>query len=132
MIAALPESDSKALLPKLRVKPVPTASGIAVVAGMSKPHWWPHIATTGNICVYCPDGPDSDFEHSTQSYTGYEPTRNSGKVEFILMGGTFMTLPVVTVITLLEICMMHYRDTLLPMLKRLLPTLSMVLLNLTI
>ena len=23
---------------------------------------------------YCPGGPDSDFEYSTQSYTGYEPT----------------------------------------------------------
>ena len=34
----------------------------------------PHIATTGAICVYCPGGPDSDFEYSTQSYTGYEPT----------------------------------------------------------
>ncbi|RXH96088.1 hypothetical protein DVH24_008588 [Malus domestica] len=41
---------------------------------MSKPHRCPHIATTGNICVYCPGGPDSDFEYSTQSYTGYEPT----------------------------------------------------------
>jgi elongator complex protein 3 len=29
---------------------------------------------TGNVCVYCPGGPDSDFEYSTQSYTGYEPT----------------------------------------------------------
>lgn len=26
------------------------------------------------VCVYCPGGPDSDFEYSTQSYTGYEPT----------------------------------------------------------
>ena len=34
----------------------------------------PHINFTGNICVYCPGGPDSDFEYSTQSYTGYEPT----------------------------------------------------------
>ena len=74
MIVALPKSDCGALLPKLRVKPVPTASGIVVVAGMSKLHRWPHIATTGNICVYCPGGPDSDFERSTQSYTGYEPT----------------------------------------------------------
>jgi elongator complex protein 3 len=41
---------------------------------MSKPHRCPHIATTGNICIYCPGGPDSDFEYSTQSYTGYEPT----------------------------------------------------------
>ena len=44
------------------------------MAVMSKPHRCPHIATTGNICVYCPGGPDSDFEYSTQSYTGYEPT----------------------------------------------------------
>lgn len=74
MIAALPDSEREALLPKLRAKPVRTASGIAVVAVMSKPHRCPHIATTGNICVYCPGGPDSDFEYSTQSYTGYEPT----------------------------------------------------------
>lgn len=74
MIAALPDSERDALLPKLRAKPVRTASGIAVVAVMSKPHRCPHIATTGNICVYCPGGPDSDFEYSTQSYTGYEPT----------------------------------------------------------
>jgi elongator complex protein 3 len=74
MIAALPESDRDLVLPRLRAKPVRTASGIAVVAVMSKPHRCPHIATTGNICVYCPGGPDSDFEYSTQSYTGYEPT----------------------------------------------------------
>jgi histone acetyltransferase (RNA polymerase elongator complex component) len=47
---------------------------ICVVAVMSKPHRCPHIAMTGNVCVYCPGGPDSDFEYSTQSYTGYEPT----------------------------------------------------------
>nr|ASU54214.1 histone acetyltransferase [Hevea brasiliensis] len=119
MIAALPESDRDSLLPKLRAKPVRTASGIAVVAVMSKPHRCPHIATTGNIFVYCPGGPDSDFEYSTQSYTGYEPTsmrairarynpyvqarsridqlkrlgHSVDKVEFILMGGTFMSLP---------------------------------------
>ncbi|GKC62215.1 elongator complex protein 3 [Tanacetum coccineum] len=74
MIAALPDNEREVLLPKLRAKPVRTASGIAVVAVMSKPHRCPHIATTGNICVYCPGGPDSDFEYSTQSYTGYEPT----------------------------------------------------------
>jgi histone acetyltransferase (RNA polymerase elongator complex component) len=55
---------------RLRAKPVRTASGIAVVAVMSKPHRCPHIATTGAVCVYCPGGPDSDFEYSTQSYTG--------------------------------------------------------------
>lgn len=119
IIAAVPEEHKASLLPQLRAKPVRTASGIAVVAVMSKPHRCPHIATTGNICVYCPGGPDSDFEYSTQSYTGYEPTsmrairarynpyvqargrvdqlRKLGhtvdKVEFILMGGTFMSLP---------------------------------------
>ncbi|KAA3676505.1 elongator complex protein 3 [Paragonimus westermani] len=67
---------------------------------------------------YCPGGPDSDFEYSTQSYTGYEPTSMRAirarynpyiqtrhrieqlqqlghacdKVEFIVMGGTFMCL----------------------------------------
>ena len=41
---------------------------------MCKPHRCPHLSLTGNICVYCPGGPDSDFEYSTQSYTGYEPT----------------------------------------------------------
>lgn len=68
--------------------------------------------------MYCPGGPDSDFEYSTQSYTGYEPTsmrairarydpyeqargrvdqikalgHSVDKVEYIIMGGTFMSL----------------------------------------
>lgn len=118
IIAAIPEQFRKALLPALKTKPIRTASGIAVVAVMCKPHRCPHIAMTGNICVYCPGGPDSDFEYSTQAYTGYEPTsmrairarynpylqtRNRidqlkrlghsvDKVEFIIMGGTFMSL----------------------------------------
>ncbi|KAH9981395.1 hypothetical protein BGW80DRAFT_1504218 [Lactifluus volemus] len=96
----------KALLPKLKARPIRTASGIAVVAVMCKPHRCPHIAMTGNICVYCPGGPDSDFDYSTQSYTGYEPTsmrairarydpyeQTRGRVEFIIMGGTFMSMP---------------------------------------
>ena len=76
MLAAVNGNVAQHLTPprRLRAKPVRTASGIAVVAVMSKPHRCPHIATTGNICVYCPGGPDSDFEYSTQSYTGYEPT----------------------------------------------------------
>lgn len=118
LLAAVPSAKRDVLAPLLRAKPVRTASGIAVVAVMSKPHRCPHIATTGNICVYCPGGPDSDFEYSTQSYTGYEPTsmrairarydpyvqvrgrveqlarigHSVDKVEFILMGGTFMSL----------------------------------------
>ena len=119
IISAVPEEHKKSLLPQLRAKPVRTASGVAVVAVMSKPHRCPHIATTGNVCVYCPGGPDSDFEYSTQSYTGYEPTsmrairarydpyaqargrvdqlarlgHSTDKVEYVLMGGTFMSLP---------------------------------------
>ena len=118
IISALPENYKNKLIPYLKVKPVRTASGIAVVAVMCKPHRCPHIATTGNICIYCPGGPDSDFEYSTQSYTGYEPTsmrairarynpyiqtrdrveqlkklgHDVDKVEFIIMGGTFMSL----------------------------------------
>jgi elongator complex protein 3 len=118
IIAAVPEQYKKYILPKLIAKPIRSASGIAVVAVMCKPHRCPHIAYTGNICVYCPGGPDSDFEYSTQSYTGYEPTsmrairarydpfeqargrvdqiRSLGhsvdKVEYIIMGGTFMSL----------------------------------------
>lgn len=118
IISAVPMQYKKILLPKLRAKPVRTASGIAVVALMCKPHRCPHINMTGNICVYCPGGPDSDFEYSTQSYTGYEPTsmrairarynpyiqtkhrleqlkqlgHSVDKVEFIVMGGTFMCL----------------------------------------
>jgi len=120
LIAAVPEKHQHDVVPQLRAKPVRTASGVAVVAVMSKPHRCPHIATTGNVCVYCPGGPDSDFEYSTQSYTGYEPTsmrairarydpyvqararveqlarlgHSVDKVEYILMGGTFMSLPI--------------------------------------
>ncbi|XP_045472607.1 elongator complex protein 3 [Harmonia axyridis] len=118
IIAAVPQGHRKYLIPKLMAKPIRTASGIAVVAVMCKPHRCPHINFTGNICVYCPGGPDSDFEYSTQSYTGYEPTsmrairarydpylqtrhrvdqlkqlgHTVDKVEFIVMGGTFMSL----------------------------------------
>ena len=64
IISAIPENYKKKLLPILKAKPVRTASGIAVVAVMCKPHRCnysmfyliigPHIATTGNICIYCP------------------------------------------------------------------------------
>lgn len=119
IIAAIPENLKDLLIPFVKAKPVRTASGVAVVAVMCKPHRCPHIALTGNICVYCPGGPDSDFEYSTQSYTGYEPTSMRAirarydpydqargrldqlaslghaidKVEYIIMGGTFMALP---------------------------------------
>jgi hypothetical protein len=53
IIAAIPEEYRKSLLPIIQAKPIRSASGIAVVAVMSKPHRCPHIALTGSICVYC-------------------------------------------------------------------------------
>lgn len=119
IVQAIPLEHRLTLQPYLRTKPVRTASGVAVVAVMSKPHRCPHIAMTGgHVCVYCPGGPDSDFEYSTQAYTGYEPTsmrairarydpysqakgriaqlraigHTVDKVEYIVMGGTFLSL----------------------------------------
>jgi histone acetyltransferase (RNA polymerase elongator complex component) len=74
IIAAIPSDYKAKLSPFLKAKPIRSASGVSVVAVMSKPHRCPHIHFTGNVCVYCPGGPDSDFEYSTQAYTGYEPT----------------------------------------------------------
>jgi len=62
------------ILPYVRKKPVRTASGVAVIAFMCKPHRCPHVESSGFACSYCPGGPDSDFDYSSQSYTGYEPT----------------------------------------------------------
>jgi len=118
IISAIPEDYKAALLPHVKAKPVRSASGVAIVAVMSKPHRCPHLEWTGAVCTYCAGGPDSDFEYSTQSYTGYEPTsmrairaryhpyaqtrgrveqlrrlgHSTDKVEFIVMGGTFMSL----------------------------------------
>ena len=47
IIAAVPKEAKNFLLPKLRAKPIRTASGIAVVAVMCKPHRCPHISMTG-------------------------------------------------------------------------------------
>ena len=119
ILQSIPLQHRANLHPYLQTKPVRTASGVAVVAVMSKPHRCPHIALTGGVCVYCPGGPDSDFEYSTQAYTGYEPTsmrairarydpysqakgriaqlraigHSVDKVEYIVMGGTFLSLP---------------------------------------
>ena len=34
----------------------------------------PLVRPVDDVHRYCPGGPDSDFDYSTQSYTGYEPT----------------------------------------------------------
>ncbi|OIR58753.1 MAG: elongator complex protein 3 [Amphiamblys sp. WSBS2006] len=119
IIAAIPAEYKERIAHSIQARPVRTASGIAVVAVMCKPHRCPHIEVTKKVCIYCPGGPDSDFEYSTQSYTGHEPTsmrairarydpyeqarsrieqleglgHTVDKVEFIVMGGTFMSLP---------------------------------------
>lgn len=51
VLAAVPEEWKERLRGWLRAKPVRTASGVAVVAVMCKPHRCPHVAMTGNICV---------------------------------------------------------------------------------
>ncbi|EEB89264.1 hypothetical protein MPER_12655 [Moniliophthora perniciosa FA553] len=128
--------SKKALLPKLKARPIRTASGIAVVAVMCKPHRCPHIAMTGNIsialvvrtqtltivlkatrdtslqvCEQYVQGEslstgviDISFQLLNHRYDPYEQTRgrveqlkslghNVDKVEFIIMGGTFMSMP---------------------------------------
>jgi len=100
--------ERRRLLPLLRLKPVRTLSGVAVVAVMAEP------APCPGKCIYCPRG-----ENAPQSYTGREPAalRASSlnydpfaqvqarlrqlsetghavsKVELIVMGGTFPALP---------------------------------------
>lgn len=93
--------------PFLRLKPVRTYSGVAVVAVMSSPEDCPH-----GKCIYCPGGKEYG---TAQSYTGHEPaamraesndfdpykqTRSrieqlntighaTDKIDLIIMGGTF-------------------------------------------
>jgi elongator complex protein 3 len=108
------DDDVGRLKSVLRAKPTRSISGVAVVAIMSKPHDCPH-----GKCTYCPGGPSSFFGDVPQSYTGREPAtmraiRNRfdpylqvfnrleqyvvtghipDKVELIIMGGTFPSLP---------------------------------------
>ena len=122
-VLAAPPSDSAILAavepplrvrlaPLLRGKPSRTASGVAVVAAMTRPFACPH-----GVCVYCPGGPKWG---TPQSYLGSEPAAMRGaqhgydpyrqtlarvaqlratghatdKVDFILLGGTFTNFPV--------------------------------------
>lgn len=108
------QKDFYLLRKKLSIKPVRNLSGISVIAIMCKPHKCPH-----GKCITCPGGVDSFFGDVPQSYTGHEPAtlraiRNdydpylqtfnrleqyiaSGKeidkIELIIMGGTFPSLP---------------------------------------
>src|SRR3989454_1642409 len=99
------------LAPMLRAKPSRTASGVAVVAAMTKPFACPH-----GVCIFCPGGPRWG---TPQSYLADEPAAMRGaqfaydpyrqtrarieqlratghptdKIDFIVLGGTFTTLP---------------------------------------
>ncbi|MGC8533130.1 MAG: tRNA uridine(34) 5-carboxymethylaminomethyl modification radical SAM/GNAT enzyme Elp3 [Candidatus Parvarchaeum sp.] len=92
-------------------KPVRVLSGVNVVAIMTKPYDCPH-----GTCIFCPGG--TKF-NTPQSYTGFEPAArralmnnydpykqvtarlkhylfmgyNPQKIEVIVIGGTFTTLP---------------------------------------
>lgn len=111
ILSRLGPVEREKLIPLLQRKPVRTISGVAVVAVMTRPYPCPH-----GRCSYCPGGPE---ENTPQSYTGEEPaalrakqnlydpyqqvTRRLaqleaighpiGKVELILMGGTFLAQP---------------------------------------
>ncbi len=106
-----PDEEDK-LLPILRRKIVRTISGVTIVAVMTKP--WP--CPQKNPCAYCPGGPPYGVP---QSYTGHEPAAMRGlqsgfdpyeqvrnrieqlkaightvdKVELVIMGGTFPSMP---------------------------------------
>lgn len=107
ILADVPADVREKVEPMLRLKPIRSLSGVAVVAVMASPAPCPH-----GKCVYCPGGPDSG---TAQSYTGQEPAarraaRNDfdsyrqvqsrldqlhqvghpiDKIDLIVMGGTF-------------------------------------------
>lgn len=110
----LPTNKINKFLKLLKTKPTRTISGVTPVAIMTKPFPCPH-----GKCSYCPGGPNSSFGDVPQSYTGGEPATMRGlrnkfdpylqifnrleqyilmghpvdKIELIIMGGTFLSLP---------------------------------------
>ena len=111
LIQSLKPNERK-LLPLFRRKVVRTISGVTVIAVMTKPWSCPK----NNPCAYCPGGP---IYGVPQSYTGFEPAAMRGienefdpylqvsnriaqlkaighsvdKIEIIIMGGTFPSMP---------------------------------------
>ncbi|MBN2067273.1 MAG: tRNA uridine(34) 5-carboxymethylaminomethyl modification radical SAM/GNAT enzyme Elp3, partial [Candidatus Diapherotrites archaeon] len=112
-VLSFAKKRSKPLLKLLSAKPSKTLSGIAVVAVMTKPHNCP------GSCIYCPSSLLKGRK-TPKSYTGEEPAtmralsanfnprkqvrnrleqlqeagHSTGKVELIVMGGTFLSQPV--------------------------------------
>ncbi len=113
IFSMVPQERKTVLQSLLKIKPVRSASGIIVVAVMSRPYPCPQKAP----CVYCPGGVQFN---TPQSYTGYEPAAARGKehnyepysqvkrrldqlkaighvvqkAELIVMGGTFLHQPI--------------------------------------
>lgn len=109
ILAAAKEDEKQDVIELLKLKPVRTISGVAVISAMTSPAPCPH-----GLCVPCPGGPGSKF-HSPQSYMGAEPAARRAyendfdpyrqvfsrlkqlseighpveKAELIVMGGTF-------------------------------------------
>lgn len=107
ILAEVPADLREKVEPTLRLKPIRSLSGVAIVAVMASPAPCPH-----GKCMYCPGGPESG---TAQSYTGQEPAarraaRNEfdpfrqvrsrldqlsqighpiDKIDLIIMGGTF-------------------------------------------
>ena len=107
ILADVPADIREKVEPVLRLKPIRSLSGVAVVAVMASPAPCPH-----GKCMYCPGGPEVG---TAQSYTGQEPAarraaRNEfdpyrqvrsrldqlaqighpiDKIDLIVMGGTF-------------------------------------------
>lgn len=111
ILEQVPAEHKERVRSLLMIKPVRTASGVAVIAIMTRPHPCPH-----GVCVYCPGGVRNN---SPQAYTGHEPAALRGKqndydsykqvssrvrqlmsaghklskTEIIVMGGTFLSTP---------------------------------------
>ena len=113
LIARLRPEEKAKLLPVLRRKAVRAISGVVTISVMTRPEPCPKPEP----CVYCPGGP---VMGTPQSYTGHEPAcrralqsdfdpygqvmsrieqlraigHDVDKVELIVLGGTFTSLPV--------------------------------------
>ncbi len=111
ILSYLTETERKKYSKLLISKPVRVLSGVNVVALMTKPYDCPH-----GTCIFCPGG--TKF-NTPQSYTGFEPAARRAimnnydpysqvrarlmhyffmgyapqKIEIIVIGGTFTTLP---------------------------------------
>jgi elongator complex protein 3 len=121
ILAEATDVERGKVLPRLRLKPVRSLSGINVIAVMSKPDPCPH-----GRCVYCPA-----IDNVPNSYTGREPSamrglqndydsyrqvasrldqlrrigHSIGKVELIIQGGTFPATPLAYQRTFVQRCL---------------------------